>query len=96
MEAVCPAFVVMHYDVLADPGPFLIIFRRIDVVFCLRVGFDGLPEPVHHLCAGIQQRLDKGIGFAEIIGGFLVGILAEIRKNVGNVHQVMAVIIIYG
>ena len=96
VETVGPAFIVVEYDVFAYSRPFLVIFRRIDVVLGGLLVLDGLPETVEGFAAGIDQGLDVGIGLPEIVRGGLVRILAEIREHLADIYQPLPVVSLAG
>ena len=66
LEAVCPSFGVVTDDMLAYPGPFLIVLRRNHAIF-LAPFLDGLSQTVEHLGSGCLDVGQKHVGQFKVI-----------------------------
>ena len=96
MIAVRPALVHMHYDVLADDRPFLIVLRRHNAVV-LRPVLDLTAEAVKHLCARAHNRAEINIRQREVIGLGRIRVGVEIGEYIMYIDRVLsAVVIAYG
>ena len=94
--AVRPALVHMHYDVLADDRPFLIVLRRHNAVV-LRPVLDLTAEAVKHLCARAHNRAEINIRQREVIGLGRIRVGVEIGEYIMYIDRVLsAVVIAYG
>ena len=90
-KAVCPAFVIMADHMLADPGPFGRVFRRMDAVG-LDIGliFDGNTQAEHGLDVILLHCLDQFVGKSKVIGGRIGFVGIKIPEQIGDIHKPVA------
>ena len=88
METVGPAVVVMPDDAGTDPGPFVKILGRIDVVrLDPLIVLNGGAQPVERFDPLLLQVGDEPVGKGEIVAGGIVRIPVRVPEDVVDVHK---------